>query len=75
MLDPVGLNQLIPDWKAKGAPVTTPVREDHFLYLGEAGDLRLPNFDWRASRPNLAQFLKLVEKEKAAFAETRPPQD
>ena len=38
-------------------------------------DLRLPNFDWRASAPNLAQFLKLIEKEKAAFAETRPPQD
>jgi electron-transferring-flavoprotein dehydrogenase len=28
VLDPVGLNQLIPDWKDKGAPITVPVRED-----------------------------------------------
>jgi electron-transferring-flavoprotein dehydrogenase len=25
VLDPVGLNQLIPDWKHKGAPITVPV--------------------------------------------------
>ena len=44
VLDPVGLNRLIPDWKAKGAPLNTPVTEDHFLVLGEGGKLRLPNF-------------------------------
>jgi electron-transferring-flavoprotein dehydrogenase len=44
VLDPVGLNKLIPDWKAKGAPITVPVREDKFYVLGEGGGLRLPNF-------------------------------
>ena len=44
VIDPVGLNRLIPDWKAKGAPVETQVTEDKFLYLGPAGDVRLPNF-------------------------------
>ena len=44
VIDPKGLNRLIPDWKEKGAPVTTPVTEDRFLYLGPAGDIRLPNF-------------------------------
>ncbi len=43
VIDPVGLNRLIPDWKAKGAPVETEVTEDKFLFLGPAGDLRLPN--------------------------------
>ena len=44
VLDPVGLDALIPDWKAKGAPITTPVTSDNFYVLGEAGQLRLPNF-------------------------------
>ena len=44
VLDPVGLDALIPDWKAKGAPLTVPVREDNFYMLGEAGQVRIPNF-------------------------------
>jgi electron-transferring-flavoprotein dehydrogenase len=44
VIDPVGLNQLIPDWRAKGCPLDTPVSEDQFLLLGPAGDLRLPNW-------------------------------
>jgi electron-transferring-flavoprotein dehydrogenase len=44
VIDPKGLDRLIPDWKQKGAPVDTPVKEDRFLFLGPAGDLRLPNF-------------------------------
>ena len=44
VIDPVGLTALIPDWKAKGAPVETAVTEDRFYYLGPAGALRIPNF-------------------------------
>lgn len=44
VIDPVGINQLIPDWKAKGAPLETEVRDDRFYYLGAAGEMRLPNF-------------------------------
>ena len=44
VLDPVGLNRLIPDWKAKGAPVTVPVTDDKFYLLGEGGQVRIPNF-------------------------------
>ena len=44
VLDPVGLNKLIPDWKEKGAPLNVPVKEDNFYMLGEAGQLRIPNF-------------------------------
>jgi electron-transferring-flavoprotein dehydrogenase len=43
VIDPIGLNTLIPDWREKGAPVTTAVTDDRFLYLGPAGALRLPN--------------------------------
>ena len=44
VIDPVGIDALIPDWKAKGAPITTPVTEDRFLVLGPAGEAVLPNF-------------------------------
>ena len=43
VLDPVGLNKLMPDWKEKGAPLNVPVQEDNFYMLGEAGQLRIPN--------------------------------
>src|SRR4051812_46764110 len=39
VIDPSGLDQLIPDWKAKGAPLETPVTEDHFVYLTETDGL------------------------------------
>ncbi|PPC82206.1 MAG: electron transfer flavoprotein-ubiquinone oxidoreductase, partial [Hyphomicrobium sp.] len=44
VIDPIGLNRLIPDWQEKGAPIDTPVTEDKFLVLGPAGEVRLPNW-------------------------------
>nr|WP_323777559.1 electron transfer flavoprotein-ubiquinone oxidoreductase [Amylibacter sp.] len=44
VLDPCGLDALIPDWKEKGAPIKVPVKKDNFLVLGEAGSMRIPNF-------------------------------
>ncbi|NNE24917.1 MAG: electron transfer flavoprotein-ubiquinone oxidoreductase [Rhizobiales bacterium] len=44
VVDPIALNELIPDWKEKGAPLNTPVTEDRFYVLGPSGQLRLPNF-------------------------------
>ena len=44
VLDPAGIDRLIPDWKTKGAPITVPVKDDSFYMMGEAGSVRLPNF-------------------------------
>ena len=44
VLDPCGLDALIPDWKEKGAPLNVPVKEDKFYMLGEAGQIRIPNW-------------------------------
>jgi electron-transferring-flavoprotein dehydrogenase len=44
VIDPIGLNALIPDWKARGAPVETQVTDDRFYFLGPAGSIRIPNF-------------------------------
>ncbi len=44
VLDPCGIDALIPDWKEKGAPITVPVKKDNFYMLGESGQVRVPNF-------------------------------
>ncbi|MCF8512218.1 MAG: electron transfer flavoprotein-ubiquinone oxidoreductase [Rhodobacteraceae bacterium] len=44
VLDPSGLDALIPDWREKGAPIQTEVQEDNFYILGPAGQIRIPNW-------------------------------
>jgi electron-transferring-flavoprotein dehydrogenase len=39
VIDPSGLEVIFPDWKARGAPLDTPVTEDRFLVLGPAGQV------------------------------------
>ena len=43
VMDPHALTELIPDWKALGAPLETEVTEDRFLILSETGSFRIPN--------------------------------
>lgn len=42
VLEPLALNELIPDWKQKNAPLDTPVTQDKFLWLTENQAFRLP---------------------------------
>jgi electron-transferring-flavoprotein dehydrogenase len=42
VLEPRALNELIPDWKEKGAPLDTPAAKDRFLFLTEVSSTRLP---------------------------------
>jgi electron-transferring-flavoprotein dehydrogenase len=44
VMDPRALNELIPDWKEKGAPLSQPVTGDDLLVLTADGHTRLP--DW-----------------------------
>ena len=41
-LETRALDELIPDWKERGAPITTPVTEDRFVFLTEKRAFRLP---------------------------------
>ncbi|ENS7857379.1 electron transfer flavoprotein-ubiquinone oxidoreductase [Neisseria gonorrhoeae] len=48
VIDPIALNELIPDWKEKGAPLTRTVTQDKVLFLTEKKAFNLPitpNFD------------------------------
>jgi len=42
VLEPRALNELIPDWKDKGAPLNAPVGEEKFLLLSERGSSSVP---------------------------------
>ncbi len=42
VIDPIALNELIPDWKEKGAPLNTPVTDDRLYYLTAKRALRFP---------------------------------
>ena len=44
VMDPRALTELIPDWKAQGAPLNTPVTEDRVLFLTETKAYKTPNF-------------------------------
>jgi electron-transferring-flavoprotein dehydrogenase len=44
IMDPRALTELIPDWKAKGAPLNQPVTEDAMVFLSEKSGLRTPNW-------------------------------
>jgi electron-transferring-flavoprotein dehydrogenase len=40
--EPRALNELVPDWQARGAPLTVAATEDQFLLLTATGSHRLP---------------------------------
>ena len=44
IMDPQALSELIPDWKAKGAPLNQPVTQDAMVFLSENSSLRTPNW-------------------------------
>src|SRR5579864_5494761 len=44
VMDPRALDELIPDWKERGAPLDVPVTEDRFLFLTERGATAVPNW-------------------------------
>jgi len=44
VMDPRALNELLPDWKAQGAPLNTPVSEDRFQFLTHSGAWQFPSF-------------------------------
>ena len=44
VVDPIGVDRLLPGWRQEdGHPFKTPVTDDHFLVLGPAGSVKLPN--------------------------------
>jgi electron-transferring-flavoprotein dehydrogenase len=43
VIDPSGLDALLPGWRQEDTPVKTAVADDRFYFLGPGGALRVPN--------------------------------
>jgi electron-transferring-flavoprotein dehydrogenase len=43
VVDPIGLNELIPNWRELGAPLETEVKDDEFLLMGENRSWKIPH--------------------------------
>ncbi len=43
VIDPIAINELLPDWRARGAPIVTAVTDDQFLLLSETGHFHIPH--------------------------------
>jgi electron-transferring-flavoprotein dehydrogenase len=44
VVDPIGLDRLIPHWRDEDTPIKTEVSDDRFYWLGTSRAVRLPNF-------------------------------
>src|SRR5206468_9333398 len=42
VIEPRALDELIPDWQERGAPLTTPAKDDRFLFLTKRRAYKLP---------------------------------
>jgi electron-transferring-flavoprotein dehydrogenase len=80
VIDPVALDQLLPEWRTEDTPIKTPVTTDRFYMLGRAGALRLPNFGLPPLMSNHGAFIVslgdvcrwLATKAEAAGVEIYP---
>ena len=57
VLDPKSLSELIPDWKAKGAPVHQAVTDEAMLFLTDSSAWRTPTFFLPACSKNHGNYI------------------
>src|SRR5271155_569562 len=57
VVDPIGLDRLIPEWRNEETLARTPVTTDRFYVLGSSGALRLPNLFMPPLMSNHGNFI------------------
>ena len=58
VFEPRALNELFPDWKEKGAPLSTPVTgDDIYLFNSESSGIKLPNFSVPKTMHNEGNYI------------------
>ncbi len=80
VIDPIGLDRLIPEWRGEDTPIKTAVTADRFYALGASGALRLPNMLMPPLMSNHGNFIVslgevcryLARKAEALGAEIYP---
>jgi electron-transferring-flavoprotein dehydrogenase len=57
VIDPVGLDRLLPEWRGEETPIKTAVSDDRFYWLSAGAALRLPNFAMPPLMNNHGNFI------------------
>src|SRR6185437_6281766 len=57
VLDPRALNELIPDWKTKAAPLDTEVTDDRFWFFTKASAIALPHIIFPPLMSNKGNYI------------------
>ena len=57
VIDPVGIDRLLPEWRGEDTPIKTAVSDDRFYWLSAGGSLRLPNFAMPPLMNNHGNFI------------------
>ena len=57
VIDPVGIDKLLPEWRSEDTPIKTAVSEDRFYWLSQSGALRLPNIAMPPLMNNHGNFI------------------
>ncbi len=69
VFEPHALNELIPDWKEKGAPLNTPVTKDKFMLLTKSSAIALPTPPQMHNKGNYIISLGMLARWLGAQAE------
>src|SRR4029078_6780329 len=43
VIDPIGLDRLLPEWRSEDTPIKNALSDDRFYWMGQSSALRLPN--------------------------------
>jgi len=57
VIEPGALNELIPDWKEKGAPLNTPVTDEKVMFLSETGSITTPSLFMPPAMHNKGNYI------------------
>src|SRR6476659_2301690 len=57
VIDPIGLDRLLPEWRSEDTPIKTAVSDDRFYWMGQSAALRLPNFMMPPLMSNHGNFI------------------
>ena len=73
IMDPKALTELIPDWKALGAPLNQPVTDDAIMFFSEKGAFRMPNFLLPPFAHNSGNYIVSLGKVTRWLSKASPP--
>ena len=57
VIDPIGIDRLLPEWRSEDTPIKTAVADDRFYWLSANGGIRLPNFAMPPLMGNHGNFI------------------